>query len=199
MRLNGHNRTSNLSNLKTPLSMYRRIYDFNADASTSLNSADVASSAIESPDLSKIAPYANTTASILAKQSNPFRKKTRPKFYGVGEDGEDALYTVLKKDPDRFPWRLCDGNVLKRASSNNSYDNLDNTASINSNDSGLEWDGVVEGGSRGAHYVLLKIDKVCLIYENYDFKLMTLKKYDILYMLTNLASLCIFSFLFNVW
>ena len=27
-------------------------------------------------------------------------------FFGVGEDGEDALYKVKKRDPDMFPYVL---------------------------------------------------------------------------------------------
>ncbi|KAJ3099965.1 hypothetical protein HDU97_002637 [Phlyctochytrium planicorne] len=42
------------------------------------------------------------------KKTNLFKKKVRPMFFGVGEDGEESLHRFRKKDPDKFPWVLSD-------------------------------------------------------------------------------------------
>ncbi|KAI8841338.1 hypothetical protein BC829DRAFT_15692 [Chytridium lagenaria] len=47
-------------------------------------------------------------AAAAKKKANLFKKKLKPMFFGVGEDGEASLHVIRKKDPDRFPWALTD-------------------------------------------------------------------------------------------
>ncbi|KAJ3199835.1 RCC1 domain-containing protein 1, partial [Dinochytrium kinnereticum] len=45
---------------------------------------------------------------VAKKKPTLFKKKVRPMFFGVGEDGEESLHRFRKKDPDRFPWAMTD-------------------------------------------------------------------------------------------
>ncbi|KAJ3195878.1 hypothetical protein HK101_010788 [Irineochytrium annulatum] len=97
-----------LMSLAPPIRMHRKIPEPEGEVKAEPGATDGLVEVKEQPkevlDPSKV----GGGAAALKSRLQPFKKKLRPKFFGVGDDGEASLHRTRPKDPDRYPWIIVD-------------------------------------------------------------------------------------------